>query len=397
MDVVALAQLGFPNSVATLGTACTADHVHKLFRFTDSVVFSFDGDGAGKRAARKALDAALPYATDVRSIKFLFLPDEHDPDSFIRAHGQDGFAQYVSEATPLSRFLVEAAREGCDVNTAEGRAHMSSNAKPLWSLLPDGALKLQLLSELATHVQLTSQELGTLWAATSGTHAKSPGAARQTGDWHPDDHDEQSSSATTWGHPLDGESTTSSWKSKGKWEGKSDWKGKGKWDGKGKWERDRPSRPPLRGPLATRADHATRILLGHSELWEILSNEDHALLCELPEPHGPLIAWLEAQLHEHGPLAWGALRDELKGQNTEALALRLMSDPTLQSNTAIGEAAGDTGSELRDLLNRMLVDRLKEQETLAITVASTDPAALVRYRELHARRLQLELVIRPTA
>ena len=96
MDVVALAQLGFPNAVATLGTACTAEHVHKLFRFTDAVVFSFDGDAAGRRAARKALDGALPYATDVRSVKFLFLPAEHDPDSFIRAHGQDAFAQCIA-------------------------------------------------------------------------------------------------------------------------------------------------------------------------------------------------------------------------------------------------------------------------------------------------------------
>ncbi len=395
MDVVALAQLGFPNTVATLGTACTADHVHKLFRFTDAVVFSFDGDSAGKRAARKALDASLPYATDVRSIKFLFLPDNHDPDSFIRANGQDGFAQYVSEATPLSRFLVEAASEGCDLNTAEGRAHLSSNAKPLWNLLPDGALKLQLLSELAAQVQLTSQALGALWAATSGTPAKHASTARQTGDWHPDDHDEQSASATPWGHPLDGE-TPSGWKSKGKWENKGDWKGKGKWEGKNKWDRDRPVRPPLRGPLATRADHATRILLGRSELWDALTNEDHALLCELPAPHGPLIAWLEGQLHEHGPLAWGALRDELQGNSAQELALRLMSDSTL-SSAAAGEAAGDTGLELRDVLNRMLVDRIKEQETLAIAAASTDPEALVRYRELHARRLQLEIASRPAA
>jgi DNA primase len=85
MDVVALAQLGFPNAVATLGTACTPEHVQKLFRFTDAVVFSFDGDAAGRRAARKALDGALPYATDVRSVKFLFLPPEHDPDSYIRS------------------------------------------------------------------------------------------------------------------------------------------------------------------------------------------------------------------------------------------------------------------------------------------------------------------------
>src|SRR5215217_7900132 len=109
MDVVALAQLGFPNAVATLGTACTPDHVQKLFRFTDSVVFSFDGDAAGRRAARKALDGALPYATDVRSVKFLFLPAEHDPDSFIREFGRDAFARLVQQAVPLSRFLIDVA------------------------------------------------------------------------------------------------------------------------------------------------------------------------------------------------------------------------------------------------------------------------------------------------
>ena len=82
MDVVALAQLGFPNAVATLGTACTAEHVHKLLRFTEQVVFSFDGDAAGRRAAGRALEAALPHATDTRSFRFLFLPPEHDPDSY---------------------------------------------------------------------------------------------------------------------------------------------------------------------------------------------------------------------------------------------------------------------------------------------------------------------------
>jgi DNA primase len=153
MDVVALAQLGFPNAVATLGTACTPEHVQKLFRFTDSVVFSFDGDAAGRRAARKALDGALPHATDVRSIKFLFLPAEHDPDSFIREFGNDAFARCVSEAVPLSRFLIEAASEGCDLATAEGRAHLASNAKPLWNALPEGALKRQLLGDIAGRLE----------------------------------------------------------------------------------------------------------------------------------------------------------------------------------------------------------------------------------------------------
>ena len=91
MDVVALAQAGFDNAVATLGTACTAEHVQKLVRFSDAVVFSFDGDAAGRRAAGRALEASLPHATDTRSFRFLFLPAEHDPDSFVREHGAEAF------------------------------------------------------------------------------------------------------------------------------------------------------------------------------------------------------------------------------------------------------------------------------------------------------------------
>ncbi|HRM95261.1 MAG TPA: DNA primase, partial [Alicycliphilus sp.] len=177
MDVVALAQLGFANAVATLGTACTPDHVHKLFRFTEQVVFSFDGDAAGRRAARKALDGALPYASDTRSVKFLFLPSEHDPDSFIRAHGPEAFARHVGEAMPLSRFLLDAAREGCDLGQAEGRAHMLSNARPLWSALPDGALRRQLLAELGELGQLPATELASLWAQDGARHPGPAGAA----------------------------------------------------------------------------------------------------------------------------------------------------------------------------------------------------------------------------
>jgi DNA primase len=361
MDVVALAQLGFPNAVATLGTACTADHVHKLFRFTDAVVFSFDGDSAGRRAARKALDAALPYATDIRSIKFLFLPQEHDPDSFIRANGQQAFAQYVSEATPLSRFLIEAAREGCDLDNAEGRARMSSNAKPLWGLLPEGALKLQLLGEIATQVKLSSQDLGASWATQAAN--TSSGAGRSH--WQASNHDEHYPDTTPW--QGDGQSTDSG-------------KGKRKWDGQGKWKSKQPVRPPLRGPLASRADHATRILFGHSELWEALSNEDHFLLCELPSPHGPLMAWLEAQMHEHGALSWGALKDALQGHAQESHVQKLMADAPMPP-----EPSSESGQELRDLLNRMLLEQIEKQKDQASAAAASDPSAFARYRELDER------------
>ncbi len=356
MDVVALAQLGFPNAVATLGTACTTDHVQKLFRFTDAVVFSFDGDSAGRRAARKALDGALPYATDVRSIKFLFLPAEHDPDSFIRAHGKEAFARYVSEATPLSRFLIESARDGLDLNTAEGRAHLSSNAKPLWNLMPEGALKMQLLGELADLVQLTGRELAELWnpSAPAAQPAREGGWRKKQDGYSPNEGAGQGS-RRPWGNTSYGGGLRGS-----------------------------ASRPAGRALPNSRADHATRILLGHSGLWQTLGNEDHALLCELPEPHGPLLAWLEAQLHDHGALPWEALQQDLTGHPSQEAAMRLMSGAAIPV-----QPENESGAELRDLLDRMLVERLKLQETDAIEASKTDPSALQRYQALRARRVQL--------
>ncbi len=263
MDVVALAQLGFPNAVATLGTACTNEHVQKLFRFTDSVVFSFDGDEAGRRAARKALDAALPFATDIRSIKFLFLPTEHDPDSFIREFGADAFSRYVSEATPLSRFLIDSAREGCDPATAEGRAHMAANARPLWTALPDGALKRQLLGEIAVLTQLDVTELSSLWGARSAQGERA----------------------------------------------------------RPRREQARPLRRGGRTLPPGRADRALQIVFLDEGAWSTLSNDDHHLLCELAPPHGPLFVWLDSYVHEHGQAVWDTLKTAIHGHEYEAFLL----------------------------------------------------------------------------
>jgi len=348
MDVVALAQLGFPNAVATLGTACTPEHVQKLFRFTDSVVFSFDGDAAGRRAARKALDGALPYATDVRSVKFLFLPPEHDPDSYIRSFGKEGFARCISEAVPLSRFLVDAAREGCDLNSAEGRAHLASNARPLWMLMPEGALKRQLLGEIASLVQLAPRELADLWMPGDARPGTAPGERG----------------------------------------------GRGHWPAKGRIPGYEPRQrafgggagyAPGRARPASRADHAARLLLGSTQGWEGLSAEDHAMLCGLPAPHGPLFVWLEHQLHDHGPQPWAAMREGLRGHDSEDLALRLMGSADMASD----DDAQAAQEELRNLLRLMLADHLKVQENLALEAMLTDPAAEQRYRELQARRKAL--------
>lgn len=335
MDVVALAQLGFPNAVATLGTACTAEHVHKLLRFTDTLVFSFDGDAAGRRAAVRALEAALPHASDTRTIKFLFLPPEHDPDSYIREHGRDAFALCVADAVPLSRQLLDTAREGLDLSAAEGRAHMLAAAKPLWNQLPDGVLKQQILADLAQAGGLNAPDLLDLW------QGRPPAPAR---------------SGRTGGARRDG------------------------WRGRDRDDAPRPSGPRKAPPGP--AEQVVRLLWLHSAWWDQLSTEDHELLHSLDPPLGPLSAWLERWLAEHGPQPWSALEQALAGDALLEAARRLIGRAT--PDDALGF------QDVRALLDRLLVERLKAEETRLIARAGQDPLALQRYREVHERRRRLE-------
>jgi len=159
MDVVALAQLGFPQAVATLGTACTTTHVQKLLRQTDTVIFSFDGDKAGRRAARRALEACLPQVTDNKTIKFLFLPTEHDPDSFVRERGAEAFEQEIHEAMPLSQFLLREVSAEHDLSEPEGRARVQFDAKPLLQAMTPSSLRLQIVRGLASLTESTPAEI----------------------------------------------------------------------------------------------------------------------------------------------------------------------------------------------------------------------------------------------
>ena len=159
MDVVALAQLGLPNAVATLGTACTANHVRMLLRQTDKVVFSFDGDSAGQRAAQRALEACLPLMSDDKEIRFLFLPTEHDPDSYVRAYGAAAFEKVIKEAMSISSFFFKIVSEDHELTTPEGRAHTHHAAKPLLLSMPPIALRTQILRELAIRTNTTPAEL----------------------------------------------------------------------------------------------------------------------------------------------------------------------------------------------------------------------------------------------
>ena len=379
MDVVALAQLGFANAVATLGTACTTEHVQKLFRFTDSVVFSFDGDGAGRRAARKALDAALPFASDVRTVKFLFLPAEHDPDSYIREHGKESFAQYVSKAVPLSRFLLEAASEGCDLDTAEGRAHMASNARPLWSALPEGALKPQLLAEIAEQVMIDSRELLQLWQNASGsrkTNYKNNSIMRPPVRPYlpetPSNNGPHHGMPEFADYPMDLREEADYSSSEPHFSPPS--APQNKFSRPAISTRRAPRRVTGRILPASREDRVLRLLLTEPQSWDRLSTEEHHLLLALPVPHGPLFGWLESQLHEHGPQPWAVLREGLRGHVHEHHALAQFAE--------ILDGVDYDWGEIRRILNELLDLKLASEKTDLAARAATDPAAFERLREL---------------
>jgi len=163
MDVVALAQHGVEYAVATLGTATTPYHVQKLLRLTEHVVFCFDGDKAGQRAAWRALENALPYLQDGKRISFLFLPVEHDPDSFIREFGKAAFEQRIQEAMPLSAYLLRETSAGLDLRTQEGRNQLLQRAKPLLTAIIAPATALLLRKEVAALSGVSQAELEALY------------------------------------------------------------------------------------------------------------------------------------------------------------------------------------------------------------------------------------------
>jgi DNA primase len=272
MDVVALAQSGFANAVATLGTACTAEHVQKLFRFTDSVIFSFDGDAAGRRAAARALEAALPHATDLRTVKFLFLPSEHDPDSFVRELGAEAFEQAVRQAVPLSRQLLDLAGEGQDLDTAEGRAHLVAQARPLWDQLPAGALRDQMLGDIAERARVPREDLARRWGLAA--------PSRRVG------------------------STSASVGVRGS---------------------VRSVRVVARLPQ----DRVAQLLMQCSHWWDELSGAEHAALAALPGWHAQFFGWLERRLADQGAAAWTELREGVAVEPWGAQALALVDGSEL--------------------------------------------------------------------
>ena len=163
MDVVALAQHGVEYAVATLGTATTPYHVQKLLRVAEQVVFCFDGDAAGQRAAWRALENSLPHLVDGKRIGFLFLPKEHDPDSYIREFGTEAFEQLLQDSLPLSGYLLRELSAKVDLHTQEGRSNLLEHAKPLLMAITAPTMALLLRKEVAALAGLAQHELEALY------------------------------------------------------------------------------------------------------------------------------------------------------------------------------------------------------------------------------------------
>lgn len=164
MDVVALAQFGVGYAVATLGTATTPVHVSKLLRLADELVFCFDGDAAGRKAAWRALEVSLPLAADAKPVKFLFLPEKDDPDSYIRAQGKEAFERMVTEAQPLSAFLIAELQVGLNLGSAEGRSQFVARANPHLQKVTAQVLRLQIGREIARLSGLAVEDIQRLIA-----------------------------------------------------------------------------------------------------------------------------------------------------------------------------------------------------------------------------------------
>jgi DNA primase len=174
MDVVQLHQAGIRYAVATLGTATTAEHLHRAFRLVSEVVFAFDGDRAGRAAAWRALQNALPEARAGREIRFLFLPDGEDPDSLARREGGEAFEKRLDAALPLSEYLVSHLREDIDLSHADGRARFIAAARPLLEKVEPGVYRELLLERVAAEIHWSAERLADAFAsgpAASGAHA----------------------------------------------------------------------------------------------------------------------------------------------------------------------------------------------------------------------------------
>jgi DNA primase len=159
MDVIALAQHGILNAVATLGTATSTYHIQLLSKYTKHLIFCFDGDAAGKQAAWRALESSLPHLNSGLDATFIFLPEQHDPDSLVREEGKDAFLLRLQNAMPLNRFLLETITQDIDISSLAGKSQLINAAKPYLNKMADGPYKQLMIDELSRLTRIEAHRI----------------------------------------------------------------------------------------------------------------------------------------------------------------------------------------------------------------------------------------------
>lgn len=414
MDVVMLHQHGCHYAVATLGTATTAMHLGKLLRLADRVVFSFDGDAAGRRAAWRALENALPLLSDTKQLDFLFLPPEHDPDSFVRAEGLEAFEACVRDALPLSSFLLKELAQRADITTPEGRARMQAELKPLVQQMPDIALRTQILVDMAGRLGLPTEELAAycgLQMAHPVAHVREGGvrhggraAGGEARSMRPGASMMQGASLRDQAAPADGRPWREA--SSGRWQEGRGARGQGgqnadRWQGGGNAASRRGNRPlqggqgfdrPYQGgePGAARMPGVARsrptpptlqqricLLLAYYPALAQEPLEDESLLPQALLDWRNELATLPAGAHFASVLAEVRATDPRKADFIESLDQR---DAGVMAAMDYDEARAD----YLGALDRMRLDQARREVVQVVSRGLDEPGGRTRYAELMA-------------
>ena len=339
MDVVSLAQLGLENAVATLGTATSAEHVQKLIRVTHKIVFSFDGDKAGRRAAWKALNICLPLLRDDVAMRFLFLPEEHDPDTYIRAFGQEQFREQVQQSLSLSTFLIEELKHNYNLEEAEGRAACLHEIRPMLIQIPsEVVLRLQIEKDVARLLSLTHEELKADLAhfVESQQQRRLPAATEVS---------EADVFVKNTPRPAK--------------------------------QRTVPRRTTSRtvDPLALRI---FRLVINHPEVLQVVTERQLEILGQ--QPHYELVAQFLTLCMAKGTAVLGHLQSSLV--DNEEIQRIIMS---VEKDSLHDEVLNDPKAEWLGIINRVEVETLKQMRGAFTSADLKDEEKIKRYRQLSRR------------
>lgn len=363
MDVVGLACHGIDYAVATLGTATTADHIQRLLRSSNVLIFSFDGDRAGQAAAWRALEASLAFLRDDVVVRFLFLPDNHDPDSYCQEHGVEAFREALSNAVPLSRYLLDTLSSRHAMDEAEGRAACVHDAKPLLAKLPDGSLRIQIERELADRVRLTPDELSAMLAAEP-QHEPTHTSQSQTFVGQPVASEQHAAAQAASQTGVSNTPSTSAYRSK-------------------QGQQIRPSRRQRQSlaviPMAKRL---LRLLLTHPELITHINDQQLEMITQSPN-----LKWVReliVLMHSTQAHHTGALLQAVEPDSELAEVLRGLSTDLLEQDELPSPQA-----EWDDALARIELELVRTEQSNLIASGLTTQADRERYQHLSKRLAQL--------